>query len=116
MGFDDLAREPVPDYLGLLGRLTAGPSTFEFFHRTPSSDELAACLIKHGQFRHFLSLRPDEHGRIAEALSQAGKQYTLTVFAGATHGFFCEDRSSYNKGASERSWRVTLAFFRDYLS
>ena len=53
----DPAREPLPDYLGLLGRLLAGSSTLEFFHRTPSGDELAACLIKHGQFRHFLSLR-----------------------------------------------------------
>jgi hypothetical protein len=43
---------PVPDELGLLGRITAGPSTLEFFHRTPSGDDLAACLIKHGEFRH----------------------------------------------------------------
>jgi hypothetical protein len=48
---------PVPDHLGLLGRITAGPSTLEFFHNTPSGDELAGCLIKHGEFRHFLSLR-----------------------------------------------------------
>src|SRR6185436_979325 len=53
----DPAREPVPDHLGLLGRITAGPSTLELFHCTPRGDELAACLIKHGQFRHFLSLR-----------------------------------------------------------
>ena len=53
----DPAREPIPDYLGLLGRITAGPSTLEFFHNTPSGDDLADCVIKHGQFRHFLSLR-----------------------------------------------------------
>jgi hypothetical protein len=51
------AREPVPGYLGLLGRITAGPSTLEFFHNTPSGTELADCLTKHGQFRHYLSLR-----------------------------------------------------------
>jgi hypothetical protein len=50
-------RDPVPDSLGLLGRMTAGPSTFELFHCTPSGDDLADCLIKHGQFRHYLSLR-----------------------------------------------------------
>jgi len=44
---------PVPDHLGLLGRITAGPSTLEFFHNPPSGDELAGCLIKHGEFRHF---------------------------------------------------------------
>ncbi len=53
----DPACEPVPGYLGLLGRITAGPSTLELFHNTPSGDDLADCLIKHGQFRHYLSLR-----------------------------------------------------------
>jgi hypothetical protein len=53
----DPACGPVPDYLGLLGRITAGPSTLEFFHNTPSGEGLADCLIKHGQFRHYLSLR-----------------------------------------------------------
>jgi hypothetical protein len=47
----------MPDHLGLLGRIAGGPTTLEFFHNTPSGDELAACLIKHGEFRHFLSLR-----------------------------------------------------------
>jgi len=53
----DPARESVPGHLGVLGRIAGGPSTLEFFHDTPSGDELAACLIKHGEFRHFLSLR-----------------------------------------------------------
>lgn len=53
----DPARTPGPDHLGLLGRIAGGPSTLEFFHNTPSGEELAACLIKHGEFRHFLSLR-----------------------------------------------------------
>ena len=41
----DPACEPVPGYLGLLGRITAGPSTLEFFHNTPSGDDLADCQI-----------------------------------------------------------------------
>jgi hypothetical protein len=49
--------EPAPDDLGLLGRLTAGPATLEFFHRTPTGEDLADCVIKHGDFRHVLSLR-----------------------------------------------------------
>jgi hypothetical protein len=53
----DEARAQVVDDLGWLGRMTSGSSTFEFFHNTPSGDELAACLIKHGQFRHFLLQR-----------------------------------------------------------
>ena len=60
-------------------------------------------------------IQPEEHGRIAEAMSRAGKQYTLTVFPGVTHGFFCEDRASYDKEAARRSWRITTAFFHEYL-
>jgi hypothetical protein len=47
----------LPDYLGWLGLMIGSPSTLEFFHKSPSSDELATCLIKHGEFRHFLSQR-----------------------------------------------------------
>ena len=53
----DPARAAVSNHLGLLGRITAGPSALEFFHCTPGGDELAACVIKHGQFRHYLGLR-----------------------------------------------------------
>jgi hypothetical protein len=55
----DPSREPVPAYLGLLARLLAGPSALEFFHNTPNGNELAACVIKHGMFRHRLSLRKE---------------------------------------------------------
>jgi len=48
---------PAPDHLGLLGRITAGPSTLEFFHNTPTGEAFGICLIKHGEFRHCLSLR-----------------------------------------------------------
>jgi hypothetical protein len=47
----------LPDYLGLLGRITSSAVTLEFFHHTPSGEELRICLIKHGEFRHFLSRR-----------------------------------------------------------
>ena len=47
----------LPDHLGLLGRITSGSVTLEFFHHTPSGGELRICLIKHGEFRHFLSRR-----------------------------------------------------------
>jgi hypothetical protein len=52
-------RDPVPAYLGLLARLLSGPSALEFFHNTPNGNELAACVIKHGMFRHRLSLRKE---------------------------------------------------------
>src|SRR6266567_3191272 len=53
----DPMRESGPGHLGLLGRIAGGATTLEFFHNTPNGDELAASLIKHGEFRYFLSLR-----------------------------------------------------------
>ena len=53
----DAARVSTADDLGLLGRITAGPSTIELFHNTPSGEELTACVVKHGEFRRFLALR-----------------------------------------------------------
>ncbi len=60
-------------------------------------------------------IRPEEHGRIAEALSRARKHYTLTVLPGVTHGFFCEDRGSYHPESAQRAWRATTAFFHEFL-
>jgi len=56
----DPARGGDRSHLGLLGRLTDAACTMEFYHCTPDGDELAGCMIKHGNFRHFLSLRSPE--------------------------------------------------------
>lgn len=50
----DAARAAVPESLGWFQRITGGSSTLEFFHNTPSGPELAACVMKHGEFRSFL--------------------------------------------------------------
>jgi hypothetical protein len=44
-----------PDHLGLLGRIATSSVTMELFHNTPGGDELHVCMIKHGEFWHFLS-------------------------------------------------------------
>src|SRR5437773_7911727 len=36
----DPPRGGVPDHLGLLGRIAGGPSTLEFFHNTPTGEDL----------------------------------------------------------------------------
>lgn len=57
------------------------------------------------------SIAPDEHARIVKALSQAHKRYTLQVYPGAGHGFFCDQRTSYHAPAANESWTHTLNFF-----
>ena len=61
------------------------------------------------------SIQPAEHARIIEALSAAGKRYSLEVYPGAGHGFFCDDRPSYDAGAAEQSWQRTLGFLQQHL-
>ena len=58
------------------------------------------------------SIAPDEIGRISEALTKANKRFTVNVFPQLGHGFFCEDRASYDASATEASWHDTVAFFK----
>ncbi len=61
------------------------------------------------------SILPDEHGRIATALSRAKKRYNLSVFPDAPHGFFSDRRDSYRAGPAQAAWQITLQQFREYL-
>ena len=61
------------------------------------------------------SITPGEHGRIATALSTAGKRYTLAVFSGAPHGFFADPRDSFRPEAAQEGWRLTIDHFTRYL-
>ena len=61
------------------------------------------------------SILPDELGRIAQTMAQEKKQYTLTCFPNVGHGFFCEDRGSYDRHAAESSFKATVDFFRSRL-
>ncbi len=54
--------------------------------------------------------------RVEEALKAAGKDAEFHTYKGAGHGFFCNDRGSYNKEASEDAWPRTLSFFGKHLS
>jgi carboxymethylenebutenolidase len=98
-------------YGGGIGPLADAFGRPTLLERVPAIE--APLLLWYGGDDAFI--RPDEHGRLAEALSRAGKQFTMTVFPGVTHGFFCDERPSYDARAAERSWRATLAFFREHL-
>lgn len=57
------------------------------------------------------SIRPDEHGRIAEALSSAGLRYGLHVFPDTGHAFFCDERENYHAASAAEAWALMLDFF-----
>lgn len=62
-------------------------------------------------------LIPQEHvEQINKALTDAGKQFSLHVYPDATHGFFCNDRESYNASAASQAWEKAKEFFSKTLS
>jgi carboxymethylenebutenolidase len=61
------------------------------------------------------SISAEEHQKIALALSQAKKRYSLNVFPKAGHGFFSDRRDSYNADASTEAWAMTLSFLDRFL-
>ena len=57
----------------------------------------------------------DRIRQIESRFKELGKEYTLKVYPDADHGFFCHERSSYNRLAAEDSWRELTRFFHKYL-
>ena len=60
-----------------------------------------------------MPIASDEHARVAKALSDANKRYTLAVLPDAPHAFATSDRDSYHPAAAEAAWRIAFAFFVD---
>jgi carboxymethylenebutenolidase len=58
----------------------------------------------------------EEHQRIAKALSQAKKRYSLNIFPGAGHGFMSDRRDSYNPAAAAEATAMMMAFFDRHLA
>jgi carboxymethylenebutenolidase len=52
---------------------------------------------------------------IADALREAQKNFVELEYSQADHGFFCDERESYNHEAATESWALTLQFLRNQL-
>lgn len=57
----------------------------------------------------------DRIHQIESRFKELGKEYTLKIYPDADHGFFCNERSSYNPVAAADSWYELLQFFRKHL-
>ena len=53
---------------------------------------------------------------IESTLKGKGKNYESHSYVGAGHGFFCDDRGSYNEAAASDAWPKTMEFFGKHLS
>jgi carboxymethylenebutenolidase len=62
-------------------------------------------------------LIPAEHvEKIKSALDASGKDFDLKVYAGAGHGFFCDDRQSHHPEAAKDAWEKTKTLFARHLA
>jgi len=55
-------------------------------------------------------ITPEHRRAVAEALTVNQKTYVNTEFSRADHGFFCDERASYEPRSARQAWALTLEF------
>ncbi len=123
----------IPSAIGVMGFCTGGG--FAFLTACTMSDQIAAAAPFYGVvldewieavekitvpihlfFGGADPFIPSERIRQIEArFAELGKRYRIKVYPGADHGFFCDERASYNQAAAQDSWRELTAFLAEHL-
>ncbi len=57
------------------------------------------------------SIPPEHIAQIEAALQSHGIDYEIFRYPGAEHGFFCDQRASYNPGAAADAWQQVQTLF-----
>ncbi|MGB8772251.1 MAG: dienelactone hydrolase family protein [Candidatus Korobacteraceae bacterium] len=66
-----------------------------------------------GQDKH---IGPDQRRQVSEAMRASPKPWAEVIFSDADHGFFCDQRPSYNPRSAQLSWTLMQSFLDQYLS
>jgi carboxymethylenebutenolidase len=66
-------------------------------------------LIWGGLDKHIM---PEHRKAVTEALTAQQKMYVNVEFSRADHGFFCDERASYEPHSARQAWALTLEFLR----
>jgi carboxymethylenebutenolidase len=66
-------------------------------------------LIWGGMDKH---ITPEKRRAVTDALCAQNKLYVNAEFSRADHGFFCDDRASYEPHSAAQAWALTLEFLR----
>lgn len=59
------------------------------------------------------SISHDDIGAIEQKLTASKVPFEVSIFENSDHGFFCDERKTYNKEDAEVAWKKTLKFLRD---
>jgi carboxymethylenebutenolidase len=60
---------------------------------------------------HDPMISQDQVAAIQKALADAHVKHEVVIYDDATHGFFCDQRGSYNPARAAEAWEKTKAFF-----
>ncbi len=88
---------PSPYSPGLLDRL---------------KDVSAPMLFFWGGLDHMI--QPEHVKMVTDGMRAAGKAFASVEFSDADHGFFCDQRGSYNPAAAAEAWPLTLAYLETH--
>ena len=73
----------------------------------------APLLLFYGDKDQFIL--PEHVETFTGRLKQLGKNFQSHVYPGAGHGFFCNDRASYDADAAKDAWKKTRDFWEAHL-
>jgi len=59
-------------------------------------------------------IKPEHVKMVTDGMRAANKPFSSVEFSDADHGFFCNERGSYNANAATEAWPMTLAFLKNY--
>ncbi|MGH9683072.1 MAG: dienelactone hydrolase family protein [Candidatus Acidiferrales bacterium] len=80
----------------------------------PHASELRAPMLFFwgGRDKH---IGQDQIRSVMEALDKERKTYTNVEISDADHGFFCDQRASYNPSAARQAWALSRSFLEMHL-
>jgi carboxymethylenebutenolidase len=58
---------------------------------------------------------PDHVAQIEAKLKEAGVTYDFKIYPNASHGFNCDERSSYHEESAKDAWARTLSWFEKHV-
>lgn len=59
-------------------------------------------------------IKPENTKQVTDGMRAANKTFVNIEFSDADHGFFCDERASYNANAAAAAWPLTLAFLKTH--
>jgi carboxymethylenebutenolidase len=59
-------------------------------------------------------INPEHVKMVTDSMRAANKPFASVDFSDADHGFFCNERASYNANAATCAWPLTLAYLKNH--